>query len=187
MTIGPVQAFVIGFPDNDLFEDRIVEELGRLSGQIRIIHAVFVMSERGDLGVLSVSDLDNDQWAELRATVGALVGLGIGGDKGASAGAELGASVDTGAPVPRNWSRRGLSTSCLMEARRSCSPSDTYGRYRCAMLSATPGCIVLPLAVRGGHSTLTTPDDQFDPLSRRHHDQFQVRGFGRVTTVDLDA
>ena len=31
MTIGPIQAFVIGFPDNDLFEGRIVDELARLS------------------------------------------------------------------------------------------------------------------------------------------------------------
>ena len=100
MTIGPIQAFVIGFPDNDLFEGRIAEELGRLSdvGQIRIIDAVFVMREGGDVAVLSVSDLDDDQRAELRAAVGALVGLGIAGDEGAAAGAELGASVDTGAP-----------------------------------------------------------------------------------------
>ena len=100
MTIGPVQAFVIGFPDNDLFEGRIAEELGRLSsvGQIRIIDAVFVMREGGDVSVLSVSDLDDDQRAELRAAVGALIGLGIAGDEGASAGAELGASVDTSAP-----------------------------------------------------------------------------------------
>lgn len=100
MTIGPIQAFVIGFPDNDLFEGRIAEELGRLSnvGQIRIIDAVFVMRDGGDVSVLSVSDLDQDQRAELRAAVGALIGLGIGGGEGASAGAELGASVDTSAP-----------------------------------------------------------------------------------------
>ena len=48
MSIGPVQAFVIGFPDNDLFEGRIADELLRLSevGQIRIIDAVFVMREQ---------------------------------------------------------------------------------------------------------------------------------------------
>ena len=47
MTIGPVQALVIGFPSNDLFEGRIAEELARLSdvGQIRIIDAVFVMRD----------------------------------------------------------------------------------------------------------------------------------------------
>ena len=84
MTIGPIQAFVIGFPDNDMFEGRIAEELARLSdnGQIRIIDAVFVMREGDDVAVLSVSDLDDDQRAELRAAVGALVGLGVAGADG---------------------------------------------------------------------------------------------------------
>ena len=96
MTIGPIQAFVIGFPDNDLFEGRIADELGRLSdtGQIRVIDAVFVMREGDDVAVLGVSDLDDDQRAELRAAVGALVGPGIVGAEGAVAGAELGGSVD---------------------------------------------------------------------------------------------
>ncbi len=96
MSIGPIQAFVIGFPDNDLFEGRIAEELGRLSGvgQIRIIDAVFVMREGDDVSVLSVSDLDDDQRAELRSAVGALVGLGIAGVDGAVAGADLGAAID---------------------------------------------------------------------------------------------
>ena len=85
MSIGPIQAFVIGFPDNDLFEGRIADELARLSdnGQIRIIDAVFVMREDDDVSVLSVSDLDDDQRAELRAAVGALIGLGVGGVDGA--------------------------------------------------------------------------------------------------------
>ena len=101
MTIGPIQAFVIGFPDNDLFEGRIAEELARLSdvGQIRIVDAVFVVRDGDDMAMLSVSDLDADQRAELRAAVGALVGLGIGGAEGAEAGAELGASVDDDAPT----------------------------------------------------------------------------------------
>ena len=100
MSIGPIQAFVIGFPDNELLEGRIAEELGRLSdvGQIRIIDAVFVMRDEGDVAVLSVSDLDDDQRAELRAVVGALVGLGVGGVDGAEAGAEAGASIDADAP-----------------------------------------------------------------------------------------
>ena len=48
MTIGPIQAIVIGFPSNDLFEGRIAEELARLSdvGQIRIVDAVFVDARR---------------------------------------------------------------------------------------------------------------------------------------------
>ena len=93
MTIGPIQAFVIGFPDNDLFEGRIVDELARLSdvGQIRVVDAVFVMREGDDVALLSVSDLDDDQRAELRAAVGALVGLGVAGVDGAVAGAEMGA------------------------------------------------------------------------------------------------
>ncbi len=100
MSIGPVQAFVIGFADNKLLEGRIADELIRLSdvGQIRIIDAVFVMREGDDLSLLSVSDLDDDQRAELRAAVGALVGLGVGGGEGALAGAALGASVDPDAP-----------------------------------------------------------------------------------------
>jgi hypothetical protein len=100
MTIGPIQGFVIGFPDNDLFEGRIAEELARLSdvGQIRIIDAVFVMNEDGDVSVLSVSDLDDEQRAELRSAVGALVGLGVAGGEGALAGAALGASASPDAP-----------------------------------------------------------------------------------------
>ena len=101
MTIGPIQGFVIGFPENDLFEGRIAEELARLSdvGQIRIIDAVFVMRDQGDVSVLSVTELDDDQRAELRAAVGALVGLGVAGVDGAEAGAELGASADPDAPT----------------------------------------------------------------------------------------
>ena len=100
MSIGPIQAFVIGFPDNDLFEGRIAEELGRLSdvGQIRIIDAVFVLSDDDGTTVLGVSDLDDDQRAELRSAVGALVGLGVAGGDGAMVGAALGASIDADAP-----------------------------------------------------------------------------------------
>jgi hypothetical protein len=101
MAIGPVQAFVIGFPDNDLLEGRIAEELARLSdvGEIRIVDAVFLLSEGDDVAAVSVSDLDDDQRTELRAAVGALVGLGIAGPEGAVAGAELGASVDLTEPT----------------------------------------------------------------------------------------
>ena len=100
MSIGPIQAFVIGLPDNDLFEGRIAEELASLSrvGQIRIIDAVFVMRDGDDVAALSVSDLDDEQRAGLRAAVGALVGLGVAGVEGAQAGAELGAFSDPDAP-----------------------------------------------------------------------------------------
>ena len=51
MAIGPIQAFVIGFPDNDKFEGRIIEELGRLRdvGAIRVIDAVFVLREEDEI------------------------------------------------------------------------------------------------------------------------------------------
>lgn len=110
MSIGPIQAFVIGFPDSDLFEGRIAEELGRLSdaGQIRVIDAVFVMRDGDDVSALSVSDLDDDQRAELRSAVGALVGLGVAGVEGAEMGAELGGSVDAGAPSAAEVVAAGL-------------------------------------------------------------------------------
>ena len=102
--------FVIGFPRNDLFEGRIAEELARLSdiGQIRIIDAVFVMREGDEVLALGVSDLDDDQRAELRAAVGALVGLGVAGGDGAVVGAALGASVDADAPTVAEAVAAGL-------------------------------------------------------------------------------
>jgi hypothetical protein len=110
MSIGPIQAFVIGFPDNDLLEGRIAEELARLSdvGQIRIIDAVFVLREAGEIAVLRVSDLDDDQRAELRAAIGALVGLGVAGAEGAVLGGALGASVDADAPTAAEAVAAGL-------------------------------------------------------------------------------
>jgi hypothetical protein len=110
MSIGPIQGFVIGFPDNDLFEGRIAEELGRLSdvGQIRIIDAVFVIRDDDGAAVLSVSDLDDDQRAELRSAVGALVGLGVAGGEGAVVGALLGSAIDADAPSAAETIAEGL-------------------------------------------------------------------------------
>ncbi len=110
MTIGPIQAFVIGFADNDLLEGRIAEELARLSdvGHIKIIDAVFVLREDDDVVVLSVSDLDDEQRAELRAAVGALVGLGVAGGEGAMVGAAVGASVAADAPTAAESIARAL-------------------------------------------------------------------------------
>ena len=68
------------------------------SAKIRIIDAVFVLSDDDGTTVLGVSDLDDDQRAELRSAVGALVGLGVAGGDGAMVGAALGASIDADAP-----------------------------------------------------------------------------------------
>jgi hypothetical protein len=110
MTIGPIQGFVIGFPSTDLLEGRIAEELQRLSdvGQIRIIDAVFVMREGDDVSVLSVSDLDDEERAELRAVVTGLVGLGAAGADGAVVGAALGAAVDPDATTAAEAVAAGL-------------------------------------------------------------------------------
>jgi hypothetical protein len=110
VSIGPIQAFVIGFPNNDLFEGRIADELARLSdvGQIRIIDAVFVMREGSDVSVLSVSDLDDEQRAELRGAVAALVGLGVAGAEGAVAGAVLGTAAAPDAPTAAQAIAAGL-------------------------------------------------------------------------------
>ena len=76
----------------------------------------FVMRDGDDVSALSVSDLDDDQRAELHSAVGALIGLGVAGAEGAEVGAEFGGSVDAGAP----W-RSSISVP-----------------YRCAMPLATP-------------------------------------------------
>ena len=101
MSIGPLQAFIIAFPDNDLLEGRIAAELDALSavGQIRIIDAVFAARDGDDLIMLSISDLDVAERADLRSAAGALVGLGLGGADGAVAGALLGASAADDAPT----------------------------------------------------------------------------------------
>jgi hypothetical protein len=110
VSIGPIQAFVIGFRDSDFFEGRIAEELARLSdvGQIRIVDAVFVMRDGDDVTVAGVSDLDDEQRSELRSAVAALVGLGVAGLEGAEAGAALGASVDADAPTAAEALAAGL-------------------------------------------------------------------------------
>ena len=148
MTIGPIQGMVIGFPDNEMFEGRIAEELARLSdvGQIRVIDAVFVTRDGDDIDVLSVSGLDDEQRAELRAAVGALVGLGIAGEEGAVALAEAGAAVDVDALTVAESLAADLidelpdGSSALVLALSTC------GRCRCAMRSAVPVVSSSPIA-----------------------------------------
>jgi uncharacterized membrane protein len=101
VAIGPIQALVIGFPDNDRLEGRVAEELAALSdvGLIRIIDAVFVLREGDEVDIIGISDLDDEQRAELRATVAALIGLGVAGEEGAVAGAMLGMAADPDATI----------------------------------------------------------------------------------------
>ena len=93
MSIGPIQIFAIGFPDNSRFEGRIVAELDKLrdAGAIRVVDSLFVANEGDDSVMVRTSDLSDEQRKELGAVVGALIGLGAAGREGAAAGATLGA------------------------------------------------------------------------------------------------
>ena len=140
MSIGPIQAFVIGFPDSDLFEGRIAEELALLSdvGQIRIVDAVFVLRDGDDVDVVSVSDLDDEQRAELRT-----VGRRPGGPWCGRCRRRRGRRRARGLDRRRtHYRRRGGGGEAgrrtpRMAARRWCWSSSISGRYRCATPSAT--------------------------------------------------
>ena len=97
MSIGPIQIFAIGFPDNGRFEGRIVAELDKLrdAGAIRIVDSLFVANEGADSIMVRTSDLSEEQRKELGAVVGALIGLGAAGGEGAAAGATMGAERAT--------------------------------------------------------------------------------------------
>jgi uncharacterized membrane protein len=95
MAFGPLQIFAFGFADTSRFEGRIADELIKLSdaGIIRIVDALAVVADGDEVEILRVSDLDDDQRAELGMEVGALIGLGMDGMEGMLAGAELGAEI----------------------------------------------------------------------------------------------
>jgi uncharacterized membrane protein len=95
MAIGPVQLIVLGFPEPN-FHGEIVAELERLreSDTVRVVDALAVHKDAdGGIEVAHLSNLSDDQAAELGSKVGALVGLGIEGDKGIEAGAVAGAEA----------------------------------------------------------------------------------------------
>jgi len=95
MAFGPLQIFAFGFADTSRFEGRIADELVTLSdaGIIRIVDALAVVADGDEVEILRVSDLDDDQRAELGMEMGALIGLGMDGMEGMLAGAELGAEI----------------------------------------------------------------------------------------------
>jgi hypothetical protein len=110
------------------------------------------MRDGDDVAVLHVSDLDDEQRAELRAAVGALVGLGVGGEEGAVAGALLGASVEADAPT----AAEAVAANVLAELPEGSA----------ALVLAIEHLWAIPLrdAVRGaggvvlGHRSLTVED-----------------------------
>ena len=92
MTIGPVQMLVIGFEDPQ-FKGEILAELKRLREHdiVRLIDAMLVKKdENGELDVVHMSDLSEQEAREFGAIVGALIGFGAEGEEGIEAGAEAG-------------------------------------------------------------------------------------------------
>jgi uncharacterized membrane protein len=95
MAIGPVQLIVLGFEHPD-FQGEVIEELGRLreSDTVRVIDALAVHKDaEGEITVVQLSNLTQDEAVELGAKIGALVGLGAAGEEGAEALAQAGAEA----------------------------------------------------------------------------------------------
>ncbi len=93
MAIGPVQLLVIGF-DSPEFRGEALNELERLreSNAVRVIDALALYKDpEGEMTVMRISNLTQDESIEFGAKVGALIGLGAAGAEGFVAGAELGA------------------------------------------------------------------------------------------------
>jgi uncharacterized membrane protein len=95
MAIGPVQLIVLGFPAPD-FHGEIIEELERLrqSDTVRVIDSLAVYKDaEGELEVMHLSNLTDDEAVEFGSVIGALIGLGFDGEEGADAGAQAGAEA----------------------------------------------------------------------------------------------
>ena len=93
MAVGPVQLLVLGFTEPD-FQGEITRELEKLrqSDTVRVIDALAVHKDAaGAIEVQHLSNLTNDEAAELGSKVAALVGLGIAGEEELHAPAEIGA------------------------------------------------------------------------------------------------
>ncbi len=95
MAIGPVQLLVLGF-EHPNFQGEVIEELEKLreSDTVRVIDSLAVFKDAaGEVEVMHLSNLTNEEAVELGSKVAALIGLGIAGEEGMEAGAELGAEA----------------------------------------------------------------------------------------------
>jgi uncharacterized membrane protein len=91
---GPIQLFVIGFPENN-FSGEIMDELKRLreDKMIRLVGARMLMKdEDGEMSDIEYSDFSEDEKERLGAAIGALIGFGEAGEEGANEGASIGAA-----------------------------------------------------------------------------------------------
>jgi len=95
MAIGPVQLVALGFEHPDFTGD-VLEEFDRLkdADTVRVIDALVVYKDaEGEVAVVEMSQLDQEDAMEFGAMVGALVGLGAAGEEGAVEGAIAGAEA----------------------------------------------------------------------------------------------
>jgi uncharacterized membrane protein len=95
MTIGPVQLIVLGFPEPN-FHGEVIAELERLreSGTVNVVDALAVHKDLdGNVEVVHLSNLSDQEAVELGTKIGALIGLGIEGEEGIEAGALAGAAA----------------------------------------------------------------------------------------------
>jgi uncharacterized membrane protein len=89
---GPMQLFVIGFPDPN-FQGQIRREFESAmeKGIIRLIDLLFVWKDKdGNLTSIATSQLDEEERKRFGAVVGGLIGYGAGGKEGAKIGMEEG-------------------------------------------------------------------------------------------------
>ena len=143
MSIAPIQMFVVGFPSNDRFAGRIVEDLDRLRDGRRNPNRRFAVRRQQRRRFADGADVrpEREQRQELGAVMGALIGLGAGGAEGAAAGATLGAE--------RAASRNGTAIAkeaaagILEDLPEGSSALVLFIEHRWAFLCATPS--VMPV------------------------------------------
>jgi uncharacterized membrane protein len=95
MAIGPVQLIVLGFPRPN-FHGQVIAELERLreNDMVKVIDALAVHKDAdGEIEVVHLSNLTDEEAVELGTKIGALIGLGIEGEEGMVAGAQAGAET----------------------------------------------------------------------------------------------
>src|SRR5262245_18513385 len=95
MAIGPVQLIVLGF-EHPEFHGEIIDELEKLpeSDAVRVIDSLAVYKDvEGEIEVMHLSNLTNEEAIELGSKVAALIGLGIEGEHVFEKGAEIAAEA----------------------------------------------------------------------------------------------
>ena len=82
--LGPVQVLVVGFGEDAEFKGEALKELQSLKERdiVRLIDLLVVKKDQsGDVAIVQLSDLSDDEAMEFGAIVGALMGFAAGGDE----------------------------------------------------------------------------------------------------------